>query len=248
MEIMPPKPVSFGDWGVFTPRLGPMLGGFLDHIAFNLPTLLTAWAVMLVIIVLCIVLTRRLSLVPGRAQAAAEMLVDSFDGVVRESLGEGSRKYLPYIGSIFIFLWAFNLVGVLPAVPEPTRDLNTPLGTAVIVVCVAHISGMRARGPLRYLFSFMEPAFVIKGRKVPNFFMLPLNIAGEFGKSISLPFRLYGNIFGGAMILLVISHLILYIGLPPLLKLFFGLFIGTVQAFVFAMLALTYTAVAITED
>lgn len=248
MEVMPPKPVSFGDWGVFTPRLGPMLGGFLDHITFNLPTLLVAWAVMLALIVFCLLVTRRLKLVPGRVQVALEMLVDGFDGVVRESIGEGARRHLPYIGSIFVFLWSFNLVGVLPGVPEPTRDLNTPLGTAIIVVCVAHISGMRARGPLRYLLSFMEPSFVIAGRRVPNVFMLPLNIAGEFGKSISLPFRLYGNIFGGAMIILVISHLILHIGLPPLLRLFFGLFIGTVQAFVFAMLALTYTAVAITED
>jgi len=248
MNVMPPAPVKVWNFNFFEKSLGPMLGGFLDEVSFNMATLCVAWAVMAVLLLLAWRITRRLRLIPTRAQVVVEMIVDGFDGIVRESLGERSRRYLPYIGSIFLFLWAFNLVGVLPWVPEPTRDLNTPLGMAVIVVCVAHISGMRAKGVRRYILDFMEPSLVIAGRKVPNVFMLPLNIAGEFGKSISLPFRLYGNIFGGAMIILVIGHLTLYVGLPPGLALFFGLFIGTVQAFVFSMLALTYTAVAVTEE
>ena len=248
MNVMPDAPAELWDFNCFESKLGPMLGGLLDHVAFNMATLYVSWALMAVLIVLSYRLTRRLRLVPGRVQVVVEMIVDGFDGIVRESLGESSRKYLPYIGSVFVFLWSFNLVGVLPWVPEPTRDLNTPLGMAVIVVCVAHVSGMRAKGVWRYLLDFMEPSFVIKGRKVPNVFMMPLNIAGEFGKSISLPFRLYGNIFGGAMIILVIGHLIKHIGIPLLLVPFFGVFIGTVQAFVFSMLALTYTAVAVTEE
>ena len=248
MDVMPDKAVEFHNWGVFEGKLGSMLGGFLDSVAFNVPTLLVTWGVMFVLIVFAIWLSKRLTLVPGRVQWAVEFVVDGFDGIVRESLGEGSRKYLPYVGTVFIFLWAFNMVGVLPFLPEPTRDLNTPLGMGFIVVAVAHISGMRAKGVLRYLREFMEPSFVIGGRTIPNIPMLPLNIAGEFGKAISLPFRLYGNIFGGAMIVLVIGHLILHIGLPVILAGFFGLFIGTVQAFVFSMLALTYTAVAISED
>ena len=78
--------------------------------------------------------------------------------------------------------------------------------------------------------------------------MAPLNVVGELGKSISLPFRLYGNVFGGAVIITVLSHLIMHVGLPPLLNVFFGIFVGTIQAFVFAMLALTYTAVAIAQE
>jgi len=89
--------------------------------------------------------------------------------------------------------------------------------------------------------------FSIQLRRVPNVFMAPLNFIGELGKSISHPFRLYGNIFGGFVITAVLSQLILSIGIPPFLNIFFGLFIGVVQAFVFAMLALAYTAVAISE-
>ena len=78
--------------------------------------------------------------------------------------------------------------------------------------------------------------------------MAPLNIVGEIGKSISLPFRLYGNIFGGAVIIIVLSALLRQVVMPMFLMFFFGFFVGTIQAFVFAMLSLTYVAVAIAED
>jgi F0F1-type ATP synthase membrane subunit a len=84
--------------------------------------------------------------------------------------------------------------------------------------------------------------------QVPNALMAPLNFVGELGKAISHPFRLFGNIFGGFVILSVVGSLILYIGLPPFMNAFFGLFIGLIQAFVYAMLALAYIAVMITEE
>jgi F0F1-type ATP synthase membrane subunit a len=84
--------------------------------------------------------------------------------------------------------------------------------------------------------------------QVPNVLMAPLNFVGELGKAISHPFRLFGNIFGGFVILSVVGSLILYIGLPPFMNAFFGLFIGLIQAFVYAMLALAYIAVMITEE
>lgn len=84
--------------------------------------------------------------------------------------------------------------------------------------------------------------------RVPNVLMAPLNFVGELGKGISHPFRLFGNVFGGFVILTVVGSLILQIGLPPLMNAFFGLFVGLVQAFVFAMLALAYIAVMITEE
>jgi F0F1-type ATP synthase membrane subunit a len=84
--------------------------------------------------------------------------------------------------------------------------------------------------------------------RVPNVLMAPLNFVGELGKAISHPFRLFGNMFGGFVILSVVGSLILQIGLPPLMNAFFGLFIGLIQAFVYAMLALAYIAVMITEE
>ncbi len=146
-----------------------------------------------------------------------------------------------------MFLWVSNVIGILPFAKEPTRDVNTPLAMAAVVIATAHISGMRVKGFKRYVLDYCDPPIVIKGIKIPNIFIAPLNIVGECGKALSLPFRLYGNIFGGAVIIIVLSHLIMFIGLPLLLQVFFGFFVGTIQAFVFTMLALTYTAVAIAE-
>ncbi len=87
--------------------------------------------------------------------------------------------------------------------------------------------------------------YSIQLKRVPNVPMAPLNVVGELGKAISHPFRLFGNIFGGFVIVIVISELILYIGLPPFLDLFFNLFIALVHAFVFTMLAIAYTAVQV---
>jgi F-type H+-transporting ATPase subunit a len=186
---------------------------------------------------------RALKRYPGRFQAMMEMIVDAFDNLCRETLGERGRKYVPYIGSLFILLWVSNLIGIIPFFEEPTRDINTPVALAVVAIAVAQVSAIRVNGWKKWAEEFCEPAPRIYGIPIP--LMLPLNIVGEIGKAISLPFRLFGNIFGGAVIILVISSLIMYVGLPPFLNFFFGIFVGTIQAFVFTMLSLTYVAVAI---
>jgi len=100
---------------------------------------------------------------------------------------------------------------------------------------IAHYSGIKAKGFKKYLKEYCEPIF----------FMAPLNIIGEIAKVVSISFRLYGNILGGAIIILVVSHLIYSLILPPLLICFFSLFIGTIQAFVFTMLTLVYISVQV---
>jgi F-type H+-transporting ATPase subunit a len=138
----------------------------------------------------------------------------------------------------------------VPFFEEPTRDINTPVALAVIAIGVAQISAIRVNGFRAWLAEFFEPAFRVKGIWLPNLFMFPLNVVGEIGKAISLPFRLFGNIFGGAVIILVATWLVPHLlGIPPIatpfLNFFFGVFVGTIQAFVFTMLSLTYIAVAV---
>ena len=142
------------------------------------------------------------------------------------------------MGSLFIFIWASNLAGVVYGMEEPTRDLNTPMACGIIVLAIAHVWSIKRRGMGTYLKGYCEPIF----------FFFPLNVVGEAAKGISLTFRLFGNIFGGAVLIAVLSWLLSYIFLPPLLNMFFGVFVGTIQALVFAMLAMTYTAVALNED
>jgi F-type H+-transporting ATPase subunit a len=128
-----------------------------------------------------------------------------------------------------------NWLGIIPHLEEPTKDLNTPLSLGVLGFVIAHAAGIRSKGIKNYIMEYMEPIF----------FMAPLNIIGELAKIISISFRLFGNIMGGSIIILVVSHLTYSVVLPPFLFAFFGLFVGTIQAFVFTMLTVVYISVQV---
>ncbi|MCK5119543.1 MAG: F0F1 ATP synthase subunit A [Candidatus Latescibacteria bacterium] len=207
------------------------------EVVVNSRTAVTSWLVMGLLIVSAALIRRRLKQRPGRWQSVFELIADFFDGLIRDTLGPGNRRYLPLIGSLFVFLWISNLIGVIPTMEEPTRDLNVPMGCMVVVLAVVHFSAIRAKGLKKYVKGYAEP-FVV---------LFPLNVVGEMAKGVSLAFRLFGNVLGGAIIIVVISSLVRYILLPVGLSLFFGIFVGTIQAFVFAMLSLTYIAVAVND-
>ena len=180
---------------------------------------------------------RKLRSVPGRLQSAFEILVDMFKGLVEQTLGENGKRHLPMLGSLFLFLWIANIIGTLPFAVEPTRDLNVTIGHMLAVIFVVHFEAIRVKGVGAYLKSYLDPFFV----------MAPINIVGEMAKGVSLAFRLFGNILGGAIIVMVISYLFKYFVVTVGLNLFFSLFVGSIQAFVFTMLGMTYIAVAIAE-
>lgn len=224
----------------------------------NIATITMTWTVMLLLLLLVIGVARSCKDVPGRWQSFLELLLQGFDQMCKDTLGKKGRLFMPYVLTLFLFILLCNYIGLLPPIPvpftdhiiifeEPTRDLNTTLGLGIIAFLVSHIAAIRYKGIKKYVAEYFEPMFEIKGVKIPNVPFMPLNVIGEFGKLVSHSFRLYGNILGGAIILQVVSSLIRYVLLPPFLIGFFGLFVGAVQAFVFAMLALTYIAVLVEE-
>ncbi len=178
---------------------------------------------------------------PSKPQILMEGVYEFFDGLVIDSLGKERRSYTPYVVTIFLFIWVCNMIGMIP-IPgfmEPTRNLNVPLGMGIMCITVVHATAIRTKGLWRHLEPFINPI------KNP---MCILDAVGEISKVVSISFRLFGNILGGAIIVLVISSLVKFILFPVGLNLFFGLFVGTIQAFVFTMLALSYISVAITEE
>ncbi|GAB4285901.1 MAG: F0F1 ATP synthase subunit A [Deferrisomatales bacterium] len=203
----------------------------------NATTLIMSWVVMAGLLLFAALAARRLRLVPGPLQSAAEVLVASFRTLVDETLGRLGGAYFPLILTLFVFILLSNWLGMIPFLEEPTKDLNTTLILGIVGFVVAHVSAIRVKGFRAYARGYFQPFF----------FMFPLNVIGELAKVVSLSFRLYGNIMGGSIIILVVSHLVRHLVLPPLLNLFFGAFVGTIQAFVFAMLTLTYISVAIQE-
>lgn len=200
----------------------------------NTATLFNTWLIMIILIIISILATRRLSRIPNPLQRIMEVYISFIDKLVKETLETTSRGYLPLIGTLFMFLLLCNWIGIVPGLHEPTKDLNTPLSLAIMGFFLTHTAAIREKGILTYLKDYAEPLFI----------MAPLNVITELAKVLSISFRLFGNIFGGYIIIAVISPMVYHLVLPPFMAAFFGLFVGIVQAFVFTMLTITYIAVA----
>lgn len=205
-------------------------------LVFNVETIIMTWIVMAALILFGFLAVKKMDLLPNPFQVVAEFFVSTFMGLTEDALDKTmAKKYFPLICVLFMFLLLSNWLGIIPKLSEPTKDLNTPLGLGVLGFILAHHAGIKAKGLKKYAKEYCEPMF----------FMAPLNIIGELAKVVSISFRLYGNILGGAIIILVVSHLIYSLVLPPFLICFFSLFIGTIQAFVFTMLSLVYISVQV---
>ena len=206
------------------------------NLVFNLEAILMTWIVFGFLLFFGILTTRKRDFVPQKLQIVGEMIVGQFYQLTEDALDrEGAEKYGPMICSLFLFMLLSNWMGIIPHLEEPTKDLNTPLALGLMGFVVAHYAGIKSKGFKAYSREYFQPMF----------FMMPLNVIGEMAKIVSISFRLFGNIMGGSIIILVVSHLTYSLLLPPLLNAFFGLFVGTIQAFVFTMLTVVYISVQI---
>lgn len=203
---------------------------------FNLEVILMSWIVMGALIVFGFYAARKARIQPGLFQVVGELIVSSIYGLAENALDKKMAKtYGPLTCALFMFLLISNWLGIIPHLEEPTKDLNTTLGFGIMGFLIAHYAGIRVKGIKGYVKSYCEPFF----------FMAPLNLIGELAKVISISFRLFGNIMGGSIIILVVSHLTYSVLLPPFLNAFFGFFVGTIQAFVFTMLTIVYISVQV---
>ena len=204
--------------------------------AFNIEAILMCWLAMTLLIVFAFFTVRKRNVIPGNMQVLGELFFTQLSDLTKDALDEErGRKYAPMICSLFMFLVISDSLGIVPHLEEPTKDLNVPLSLGLMGFVIAHYCGLRAKGFKAYIKEYMEPFFI----------MMPLNVIGELAKVISISFRLFGNIMGGSIIILVVSHLVYSLILPPFLCFFFGLFIGTIQAFVFTMLTIVYISVQV---
>ena len=204
------------------------------NLTVNTATLYNTWLIMVFLVILSFLATRRLQRIPNPLQRIMEVYVWAVDRLVKETLETNTRGYFPLVATMFLFLLLCNWIGIIPGLHEPTKDLNTPLSLAIMGFFLTHTAAIREKGFFAYLKEYAQPFFIL----------FPLNVVGEFAKVVSLSFRLFGNIFGGAIIIAVVSPMVYHLVLPPFLSVFFGLFVGLIQAFVFTMLTITYIAVA----
>ncbi|WP_419659523.1 AtpB3: ATP synthase, subunit alpha (ATP synthase F0 sector subunit alpha) [Desulfosarcina variabilis str. Montpellier] len=201
---------------------------------FNLNAIVYSWIVMLLILLLGVFSTKNRGVIPGTMQVVGELFVSKLYDLTEDALGRQMAKtYAPLVCALFMFLVLCNWIGIIPYMEEPTKDLNTPLSLGVMGFFIAHYVGIKTKGFKAYISEYFQPFFI----------MMPLNLIGELAKIVSISFRLFGNIMGGAIIILVVSYLTYSVLLPPFLYAFFGLFVGAIQAFVFTMLTVVYISV-----
>ena len=193
-------------------------------------TVVTTWGVMLFLLLLCSLSTRRLSLEPGPWQTTLEGMVTAIGDAVEEVLPEQGPRVLPFVGSLWIFLAIANLMGIIPGLHGPTADLSTTAALAVLVFLSVHWYGIRIHGFRHYLRHYIEP----------NPILLPFHIISEISRTVALAVRLFGNIFSlemaALLVLLVAGFLV------PIPVLLLHIVEALVQAYIFGTLALIYIA------
>lgn len=221
-------------------------------------TLILAWLVMGILVLFAALSTLKLKLVPGGLQGAAEVIVEKAYDFTKGVIGSDkhTEKIFPFITTFFIFILLSNWLGLFPGVGTigmegngehhflpflraPASDLNTTLAFAVISVIITNIFGIAAIGFFKHFGKF------ISFKSPIGFFVGILELIAEIAKILSFSFRLFGNIFAGEVLLVVVGSLVPYIAPLPFLGL--EIFVGFIQALVFSMLTLVFIKVAITE-
>ncbi|KKT92297.1 MAG: ATP synthase subunit a [Candidatus Jorgensenbacteria bacterium GW2011_GWA2_45_13] len=215
--------------------------------------------VLVVLVILGLLFKKNLSFVPGKMQNLFEAAAEGLLGLMASVLGseEKAEKYFPFIANIFLVILVSNWFGLIPGVGTigffegaghtafvpffraPSADLNFTLAVAIIAVFAVNLFGVLAIGFWKHLgkfFSLKNPIHTFVGF---------LEFISEIAKMISFSFRLFGNIFAGEVLLIIVGFLVPYI--VPLPFMFLEIFVGFIQAFVFAMLTLVFISIATTE-
>lgn len=213
---------------------------------FITETVISAWVVMLLIFIICKTLTSNMEKIPTKkSQQLAEKFVTTIDGLVSSTMGERNMAYAPYIMSLLWFS-AFGSLISLFGLRSVTADINTTLAWSLITFVLIWRAGFKSKGVGGRFKELLEPTPL----------MAPMNVVGELAIPVSMSFRHFGNIFAGAVVSILIygalevasaalglaSIPILQIGVPAILSLYFDLFSGCIQAFVFSMLTMVYVS------
>ena len=208
----------------------PFGNGFFDIYKSTV----VSWIVLAILIVLIVAITSNLKVHNiSKRQAAVESAVLWIRGVVSELLGEEAIGYAPYIVTVLIFIAFSNMIGLIGLVP-PTMDLNVTMALSLMSIVLVELAGIIKKGPKKWLKSFTEPMAVITFMNVLELFIRPL----------SLCMRLFGNILGATVIMELIKHVIPII-LPAALSIYFDIFDGCIQAYVFCFLTSLYIKEAV---
>lgn len=250
-------PTAYAAEGAIHVALKPYIIGEFFGISIT-STLVTTWLTMAILIVLAVIVGRSIKTVPGKLQSFFELVIggvfDYMNSVLENR--ELTRKYFPVVMTIFLFILAMNWVGLLPGVTSigfyqihegvshfipflypPATDINITIGFAIVAFFTIEMAGVLAIGLFKYTGKFINFSSPLQ------FIIGIIELISELARLISFSFRLFGNIFAGKTLLVVIMFFVPYFLPVPLIA--FEVFVGFIQAFVFAILTLFFIKLAV---
>lgn len=212
----------------------PLPGG--GHIPIS-DSVVVTWIVMAALMLAAVLLTRNLKVEhPGKVQCGLELAVEFFNGFVQGNIGEHGAAFVPYLGTVALYLLLSNISGIFGLAP-PTKDINVTAALAIMSALLIYGAQFRYRGLWGGLKKFADPLPLL----------IPINLMEIMVRPLALCMRLFGNILGAAIIMELIKF-VLPVGLPAVFSLYFDLFDGGVQTIVFVFLTTLFTAEGLKEE
>lgn len=243
MEQFASNSIQHTNWS-----LASLFGFEHPFFTLNKLTIVNTWIVLGIILVSTILIRIMLKSHEDKLSKPVFTLITAGDTLMSmssQALGSFSFNHFSFVATLFIFILLCNTITVIPWLEEPTVDLNTTIGLSALVFLYIQATALIKRGPIAYVKSYFAPFFLL----------MPLNIIGKLSTVLSMSFRLFGNIFSGSIIssLLIVTVqkslfleiISLVTGINLIVTIFFILFEGALQAFVFTMLSLTYLSLAL---
>lgn len=247
--------MGIGSKWIYTIYGDPAAKSFVSLGRINIMTVVMGGAIVIGLMLFAYGVGKKYKLIPDRKQSGVELFLDFMHNTVEDSITrkEYVRPVFVIATTLFVFIAVANIISGIPGLnvsvidgsPKfslfldtwytPTSDLNTNATFAVMVLFISHGFGIKVKGVKAWVKSFFEPTPI----------MFPMNVVGELSKPISHSLRLFGNIYGGGILVLILSYMVKYLVLPVALWGFFGMFLGLIQAMVFSMLTIAYIAAQI---
>ena len=211
----------------------------LGHFAHAYPHVIYSWFVILLLIVFAVLATRKIEMIPTKAQNFFEIVISGMEEFMVDVTGEEGRWFFPIIATIFIYIATCNLLGLVPGFYPPTASINTTAACAIPVFLFTRFIGIKYHG-IKYIKHFLGPVWWL----IPIIF--PIEVIGHLARILSLSFRLFGNITGHELVLAIL-FMLAGAFFAPLPIMAMGIFVALVQAFVFFLLSIMYFAGAMEE-
>ena len=215
---------------------GESAGEFVHHY----PHLVYSWFIMIILIVLARLATAKVSMVPSGLQNVFEFVIESLEGLLVTIMGEGGRRFFPFLATIFIFVLFSNFQGLIPGSFAPTANLNTTAGLALLIFILTHSVGIWKHG-FRYIKHFLGPMAVL----APLMFII--EVVSHLSRLVSLSLRLFGNVMGEELVILILFVLAgaYFVPLPMMLL---CILLGFLQAFIITLLGMIYVSESLHES